>query len=110
MNKEIKNIFKTFRPLIFGVLVMAISIVILSLFTDLKYQVFYDMIFQTTAETGAKTSWELTIFWMSLLLGIFSIIIFSFIKKNELNKKFKENLKLDLVGYGTYIFFTMSFY
>lgn len=103
MNKEIKNIFKTFRPLIFGVLVMAISIVILSLFTDLKYQVFYDMIFQTTAETGAKTSWELTIFWMSLLLGIFSIIIFSFIKKNELNKKFKENLKLDLVGYGIFI-------
>lgn len=90
MNKEIKNIFKTFRPLIFGVLVMAISIVILSLFTDLKYQVFYDMIFQTTAETGAKTSWELTIFWMSLLLGIFSIIIFSFIKKMNLIKSLKK--------------------
>ena len=83
MNEEIKKNFKVFCPLIFGLLVMAISIVILSLFTDLKYQVFYDMIFQTTAETGAKTSWELTIFWISLLLGIFSIIIFSFIKKKR---------------------------
>ena len=103
MKKEIKNILKTFRPLIFGVLVMAIAIVILNLFTDLKHQVFNDIIFRKTAETGGKTSWELTIFWMSLLLGVFSIVIFSFIKKNELNKKFKENLKLDLVGYGIFI-------
>ena len=103
MKKEIKIILKTFQPLIFGVLVMVISIAILSLFTDLKYQVFDDMIFKRTAETGAKTSWELTIFWISLLLGIFSIIIFSFIKKKELNKKFKENLKLDLVSYGIFI-------
>ena len=103
MNKEIKNILKTFRPLIFGVLVMAIVIAILNLFTDLKYQVFNDIIFRKTAETGGKTSWELTIFWMSLLLGVFSIVIFSFLKKNELNKKFKENLKLDLVGYGIFI-------
>lgn len=103
MKKEIKNILKTFHPLIFGVLVMAISITILSLFTDLKYQVFDDMIFKMTAETGAKTSWELTIFWISLLLAVFSIIIFSFIKKKELIKKFKENLKLDLVSYGIFI-------
>ena len=81
MKKEIKNILKTFHPLIFGVLVMAISIEVLSLFTDLKYQVFDDMILKGTAETGAKTSWELTVFWVSLLLGIFSIVIFSFIKK-----------------------------
>ena len=103
MKKEIKNILKTFHPLIFGVLVMAISIEVLSLFTDLKYQVFDDMILKGTAETGAKTSWELTVFWVSLLLGIFSIVIFSFIKKKELNKKFKENFKLDLVGYGIFI-------
>ena len=103
MKKEIKNILKTFHPLIFGVLVMAISIEVLSLFTDLKYQVFDDMILKGTAETGAKTSWELTVFWVSLLLGIFSIVIFSFIKKKELNKKFKENIKLDLVGYGIFI-------
>lgn len=103
MKKEIKNILKTSCPLIFGLLVMAISIAILSLFTDLKYQVFDDMIFKATAETGAKTSWELTIFWISLLLGFLSIIIFSFIKKKELNKKFKENIKLDLVGYGIFI-------
>lgn len=103
MKKEIKIILKTFQPLIFGVLVMVISIAILSLFTDLKYQVFDDIIFKATAETGAKTSWELTIFWISLLLGILSIIIFSFIKKKELNKKFKENLKLDLVSYGIFI-------
>ncbi|PHI16994.1 hypothetical protein [Fusobacterium polymorphum] len=103
MSKEIKSILKMLCPLIFGTLVMVISIAILSLFTDLKYQVFDDMIFKTTAETGAKTSWELTIFWISLLLGIFSIIIFSFIKKKELTKKFKENLKLDLVGYGIFI-------
>ena len=97
MKKEIKNILKTFNPLIFGILVMAIAIAILNLFTDLKYQVFNDIIFRKTAETGGKTSWELTIFWMSLLLGVFSI------KKNELNKKFKENFKLDLVGYGIFI-------
>ena len=103
MKKEIKNILKTFHPLIFGVLVMAISIEVLSLFTDLKYQVFDDMILKGTAETGAKTSWELTVFCVSLLLGIFSIVIFSFIKKKELNKKFKENIKLDLVGYGIFI-------
>ena len=103
MKKEIKNILKTFNPLIFGILVMAIAIAILNLFTDLKYQVFNDIIFRKTAETGGKTSWELTIFWMSLLLGVFSIVIFSFIKKNELNKKFKENFKLDLVGYGIFI-------
>lgn len=103
MNKEIENILKKFCPLIFGLLVMAISIAILSLFTDLKYQVFDDMIFKMTAETGAKTSWELTIFWTSLLLGIFSIIIFSLIKKKEFNKKIKENVKLDLVGYGIFI-------
>ena len=103
MKKEIKNILKKFHPLIFGISVMAISIGILSLFTDFKYQVFYDMIFKATAETGAKTSWELTVFWVSLLLGTFSIVIFSFIKKKELNKKFKENVKLDLVGYGIFV-------
>ena len=103
MKKEIKSILTEFHPLIFGVFVMAISIAVLSLFTDLKYQVFYDMIFKVTAETGAKTSWELTVFWVSLLLGTFSIVIFSFIKKKELNKKFKENFKLDLVSYGVFI-------
>ena len=103
MKKEIKSILTEFHPLIFGVFVMAISIAVLSLFTDLKYQVFDDMILKGTAETGAKTSWELTVFWVSLLLGIFSIVIFSFIKKKELNKKFKENIKLDLVGYGIFI-------
>lgn len=58
MKKEIKNILKTFNPLIFGILVMAIAIAILNLFTDLKYQVFNDIIFRKTAETGGKTSWN----------------------------------------------------
>ena len=59
MKNIIKNFFKTFSALLFGMSIVAISLAILQPYMATKYQVYNDLILESLAPTGANKSGEL---------------------------------------------------
>lgn len=102
MKNIIKNILNTFIPLFIGIIITSISLAILLPYMATKHQIYNDIITAETAFSGTNKSGELFSFWLSMFLGILSMIG-SYIIFRKKNMKKKENIKLDFLGIGIFL-------
>ena len=101
MKSIIRNFLNFFSPLLFGVFVVAISLLILQPYMATKYQVYNDLILEPLALTGTNKSGELFSVWFSLILGTLAMFGYQFFyKKNGMSKISREDIKLDFTGIG----------
>ena len=101
MKSIIRNFLNFFSPLLFGVFVVAISLLILQPYMATKYQVYNDLILEPHALTGTNKSGELFSVWFSLILGTLAMFGYQFFyKKNGMSKISREDIKLDFTGIG----------
>lgn len=102
IKKETKNFIDIFSPLIAGILVTGISLGILGPYMASKYQIYNDIILENVALSGTNKSGEIFNFWISMFLGIITIIIFMYLKKNDLkniiNEKRNISENFDFLG------------
>ena len=93
--QQIKNFFTIFSPLINGIITTSVSLAILGPYMASKHQIYSDIILEMTALSGTNKSGEIFNFWLSMLLGILTIIISVYLKKeklrNILNQKINDS-------------------
>ncbi len=96
--KNFKDFIRVYSPLIVGIIVTGISLVILQAYMGMKPQVYKDVILEAVALTGVNKTGEVYSVWISIFLGIISILVYLFLKK--------ENIKiqnLDFLGIGVFL-------
>lgn len=103
MKNIIKNVLESFLPLFIGMMITSISLAILQPYMATKNQIYKDIIIENTALMGTNKSGELFSFWLSMFLGILSIIISYVIFKKNMDTKKKQNIKLDFLGIGIFL-------
>lgn len=106
MQKEIKEIFCKYKPLILGIIICSLSLAILSPYMASKHEVYRDIILENVGVNGTNKSGEIFSFWVSMLLGIIAIIVSIKVlnSKGVSNKTNKQTLKFDLIGFGVFVF------
>lgn len=107
LNKvqQIKNFFAILSPLINGIVVTGISLAILGTYLASKHQIYNDIILEMTALSGTNKSGEILNFWLSMLLGILTIAVNMYLKKeklkNILNQKINNSKISNFLETGT---------
>ena len=91
--KNFKDFIRVYLPLIVGIIVTGISLVILQAYMGMKPQVYKDVILEAVALTGVNKTGEVYSVWISIFLGIISILVYLFLKKRKYKKieKYKNS-------------------
>ena len=92
IKNEIKNFINVFSPLLMGILIASISLMVLGPYMASKHQVYNDIILENVALSGTNKSGELLNFWISLFLGIITIVICTYLRKGVLRKSISGEL------------------
>lgn len=103
MKNIIKNTLNTFIPFFIGITITSVSLAILLPYMATKHQIYNDIIIGIPAFTGTNKSGELFSFWISMFLGILSMIGSYIVFRKKINVKKKENIKLDFFGIGIFL-------
>jgi len=102
--KNFKDFIRVYLPLIVGIIVTGISLVILQAYMGMKPQVYKDVILEAVALTGVNKTGEVYSVWISIFLGIISILVYLFLKKENIKKL--KNIKIqnfDFLGIGVFL-------
>lgn len=112
IKNEIKNFINVFSPLLMGILIASISLMVLGPYMASKHQVYNDIILENVALSGTNKSGELLNFWISLFLGIITVVICTYLRKGVLRKSisgelvnYRRNISKNFDFLGRGIFF-----
>lgn len=107
IKKEIKKLIFLFSPLMAGIIVTSISLAILGPIMASKYEVYQDIILENTAFKGTNKSGEILNFWISMFLGVITVITIVYLQRKKIrdiiNNKIKKSKNYDFLGFGLLI-------